>query len=159
MPPWAVTAFVSITAIAAIPAPMVAGVLLDKISRPRLVLSPFIAATFLGTILIGDLTSTQSALAAAVLYGVALGSAPAMLAFLLARYFGADAQGQIFGTAILLIILGTGLGPVLMGVGYDATNSYGPGLIAGQLAAALAMLLALWLPDYRLAMSSSQHGP
>lgn len=67
---------------------------------------------------------------AAACFGAALGAELDTLAYLVSRYFGAHNFGTIFGFLVGLMMLATGLGPLLLGLIKDATGSYATGLIA-----------------------------
>ena len=43
---------------------------------------------------------------------------------MVSRYFGLRAYGEIYGCMFAIFTVGTGLGPVLMGLSFDETRSY-----------------------------------
>lgn len=143
------TAFVVVTALAAVPSPLLAGALLDGISAPKLAATPLIACPLLGALLLANFVHPVAVLAAAVCFGLALGAGPALLPFVLARYFGPRSQSEIFGLALIILIASTAGGPVLLGVTYDRTGSYASGVRVFELLGALALAIALFLPRYR----------
>jgi MFS family permease len=145
----AATAFVSVVAVAALPSPLIAGVLLDRLHSPRWAVAPFLACPLAGAVVISNLTNVWGSMIAAVLFGLALGAGPAIQPFILSRYFGPRSQAEIFGTSLIVIIAATAGGPVLMGLCFDHTGSYGLGLIGAQVIALLSLGLALALPQYR----------
>src|SRR5271155_2688095 len=64
-----------------------------------------------------------------VLLGMGLGTEIDLIAFLITRYFGQRAFGQIYGYFFMIFGLGSGVGPLLGGVTYDRAGSYNPALI------------------------------
>ena len=63
------------------------------------------------------------------LYGFGFGGTIPISEFLWARYFGRLHIGAIRGISNPVSIVGTGLGPVLVGVWYDMTGAYGPAFL------------------------------
>lgn len=78
--------------------------------------------------------------AAMALYGVAMAIGTAVGVPTIARYFGRRHHGSIRGFTTFLGVAGTGLGPVVLGVSYDQTGSFTPGLLA---CAGLAVAVAV----------------
>ena len=68
------------------------------------------------------------------LMGLGLGTEIDMIAFLITRYFGQRAFGQIYGWFFMIFGLGSGVGPFLGGVTYDRAGSYNPALIGAAVA-------------------------
>ena len=50
-----------------------------------------------------------------------------LIGFLVSRYFGLRAYGQIYGFIFALFALGSGTGPMALGFAYDAMGSYNVG--------------------------------
>jgi cyanate permease len=71
-----------------------------------------------------------------------------LIAFLLSRYFGMRAFGEIYGYLFALFMLGAGAGPFAMGVTYDVTGSYQLMLAVFGFALLLASGLMLGLGRY-----------
>jgi hypothetical protein len=59
-----------------------------------------------------------------MLVGLGLGAEVDIIAFLVGRYFGIRAFGEIYGYLFGGFVLGTGVGPLVMGGGFDAMGSY-----------------------------------
>jgi len=67
----------------------------------------------------------------------------------LARYFGRRHHGAIRASASRLLVLGTAMGPVILGVSNDVLGGYGPGLIAmiALCAPVAAITLSMRVPE------------
>jgi cyanate permease len=77
-----------------------------------------------------------------------------MMGFLISRYFGLRSFGQILGTCFVGFAIGVGVGPVVMGVSYDATHSYYLALVANIVAIVVATGLIATLGSYVYAKGS-----
>ena len=53
-----------------------------------------------------------------------MGAEGDIIAYLVSRYFGLRAFGEIYGYAFAAFTLGGVVGPLLMGVGFDSMGSY-----------------------------------
>jgi MFS family permease len=87
-------------------------------------------------------------LIAAALMGIATGAETDLLAYLTSRYFGMRAFGQLYGGLFLAFMLGSAIGPALLGFGYDAFGNYDATLYGLIASTAVASLLLLTLPRY-----------
>jgi MFS family permease len=100
------------------------GFLADRLTGRSLI--PIVMALLTASML---LTLTLSPGAAVVIYAISLGAAGGasrtVTATLLPRWFGVTHIGSIQGTASLINVGSTALGPVLMAITRDATGSYG----------------------------------
>lgn len=56
--------------------------------------------------------------------GLSVGSTSTVITFLATRHFGMRNFGVLYGTVLILVMLGFGGGPVLAGLIYDQTGSY-----------------------------------
>ena len=56
--------------------------------------------------------------------GLAQGAEFDLMAYTVSRYFGLRAFGEIYSYTYAAFTLGGVLGPLLMGIGFDATGSY-----------------------------------
>ncbi|KAF1021949.1 MAG: putative MFS-type transporter YhjX [Paracidovorax wautersii] len=97
--------------------------------------APYVAILFFCLPLIGVALllvdgSAHLGLAAAVLVGLGLGAEVDLIAFMQSRYFGQRAFGEIYGYFFAIFMLGSGLGPFLMGQAYRLTGGYAPFLMA-----------------------------
>jgi MFS family permease len=100
-----------------------AGYLLDRFFAPY-VAACFFCGPTLGIFLLWSGVAGGLAFVAAVLVGLGLGAEVDLIAYLVSRYFGLRAFGEIYGYVFAVFALGGGIGPLLMGGGFDATGSY-----------------------------------
>jgi len=80
--------------------------------------------------------------------GAAIGAEVDFVSYLVRRYFDPGAFGRLYGIAFGLYILGTGIGPILLGASFDRLGGYRPGLLLFTALGLLATALALLLPRY-----------
>jgi MFS family permease len=86
---------------------------------------------------------------AAVCIGLAIGAEVDMLGFFASRYFGRRAFGTLYGLIFAAFTAGIGIGPVILGKGFDAYHSYNQVLGGYFIALIVAALLFLPLGTYR----------
>ena len=142
------TATLSFVGVSTIAGRLVAGYLLDRLFGPYVAAGLFV----LPLAAVGLLPSGAGGIAptlAAVSLGFGLGAEIDVIGFLASRYFGLRAFGQIYGCLFAIFTLGTGLGPVLMAVSFDATRSYDVTLGAFGVALVCASVLVSRLGPYR----------
>jgi cyanate permease len=84
-----------------------------------------------------------------LLIGLGIGAEVDIIAYLVGRYFGLRAFGEIYGYAFASYVLAGALGPWLMGVGFDRFASYSSILVGFFLATLLAVVLMGRLGPYR----------
>ncbi|HKM68929.1 MAG TPA: MFS transporter [Stellaceae bacterium] len=140
------TATLAIFGLATMSGRLLAGFLVDRIFAPY-VATFFFLAPILG---FAFLASTSGMLPAAgvVLMGMGLGTEIDLIAFLVTRYFGQRAFGQLYGCFFMIFGLGSSLGRFLAGLIYDLAGSYSPALIAAALALVAAVILVNRLGAY-----------
>ena len=80
------------------------------------------------------------AVAFGLAFGTASGARGLMQATVYAEFFGRTHLGSIQGTAQSVNIMGTGLGPFILGLGYDTFGSFGPVL---RVVALLPLVMAV----------------
>lgn len=126
-----------------------AGYLLDRFFAPHVAIGFFCGAA-LGSFLLWSGAVGGLALIAVVLMGLAQGAEFDIMAYMVSRYFGLHAFGEIYSYAFAAFTLGGVIGPLLMGVGFDFTGSYQ--LVLGTLVVAALMAAGLMtqLGSYRL---------
>jgi MFS family permease len=124
------------------------GYLLDRFFAPR-VAAVIFACAALGTGLLEGAGSPVLAFAAAFLIGLGLGAEVDVMAYLTSRYFGLRSFGEIYGFVFASFGLAAGLGAYLMGVGFDATNSYALPLALFCIAILIGAALMMRLGPYR----------
>ena len=83
-----------------------------------------------------------------IMLGLGSGANPNIIAYLISRYFGTRSYGELYGLIYGIHIIGSGLSPLGLGLGYDLMGSYTGVLLvyAGLIIAAAGMLL--FLKDY-----------
>ena len=141
------TAVLSAAGLALVAGRLLAGYLLDRIFAPYVAVA-FFLAPLAGILLLLLGSSPSVAAIATVLVGVGLGAEVDLMAFLLSRYFGMRAFGEIYGYLFALFMLGAGAGPFAMGVSFDATGSYQLMLASFAIALLLASGLMIGLGSY-----------
>jgi predicted MFS family arabinose efflux permease len=124
---------------------LVAGYLLDR------VFAPYLAAVIFLVPLLGMLAiwtgaaSPVFAILVATSLGFSLGAEVDVIGYLVGRYFGLRRYGQIYGYMFAVFTIGTGGGPFLMGLSFDATHSYAAalGLFSAMLVLSSVMISLL----------------
>jgi predicted MFS family arabinose efflux permease len=117
------TAVLSAVGLSTIAGRLLSGYLLDRFFAPYVTAVLFLLPLAGVSILIAG-AGGPAPLAAAISLGFALGAEIDAIGFLVSRYFGLRAYGEIYGCIFAVFTVGTGLGPVLMGMSFDATRSY-----------------------------------
>ena len=87
---------------------------------------------------------------AAVLVGLGSGAEFDILPYAISRYFGLRAFGEIYGYTFAAVTLGAAVGPLAMGVSFDATGSYSLALLSFAIATFTAAGLMMGLGPYRV---------
>ena len=77
--------------------------------------------------------------------GLGQGAEFDILPYAISRYFGLRAFGEIYGYTFAAVTLGAAIGPLVMGVSFDATGSYSLALISFAVATFTAAGLMTWL--------------
>ena len=85
---------------------------------------------------------------AAIALGFGLGAEVDVIGFMVSRYFGLRAYGEVYGCMFAIFTVGTGLGPVLMGLSFDATQSYNVALTVFGVGLVCASILVSRLGRY-----------
>jgi len=110
----------------------------------------FFSGAACGFILFWSGATGALAFVAAFLIGLGMGAEGDIIAYLVSRYFGLRAFGELYGYAFSAFTLGGVVGPLLMGIGFDATGSYRLMLGVFVFASLLAAALMSRLGPYRL---------
>jgi MFS family permease len=124
------------------------GYLLDRFFAPRVAMCLFGAAAC-GIALLRMGAASGFVLLAVFLIGFGMGAEVDIIAYLVSRYFGLRAFGEVYGYAFASYVLAGALGPWLMGLGFDRSGSYGSVLVGFLLAILLAVVLMTRLGPYR----------
>lgn len=126
-----------------------AGYLLDRFFAPHVAMW-FFSGFALGIALLWSGTVGGLMFVAVVLVGLGLGAELDLMAYMVSRYFGMRAFGEIYSYTFAVFALGGSVGPLLMGAGFDATGSYSLVLVAFGVAALTAAGLMMRLGPYRV---------
>ena len=110
----------------------------------------FFCGTTLGIFLLWNGVAGGLVFLAAVLTGLGQGAEFDLMAYLVSRYFGLRAFGEIYSYTLAAFTLGGVVGPLLMGAGFDATGSYSLVLGGFVMATLLAAGLMIQLGPYRV---------
>lgn len=100
-----------------------AGYLLDYLFAPFVTVF-FFSGPVLGILLLYSGATGIEAVFCAAMIGLGVGAEVDLIAYLIARYFGLKAFGEIYGYLFGIFCLGTAFGPLLMGVGQTLLGSY-----------------------------------
>ena len=126
---------------------VLAGYLLDKLFAPYVAIA-FLCGPIIGMLLLSQGAAGSVAVLSALLLGLGVGAEVDLIAYLVGRYFGLKAFGEIYGYLFGIFIVGTGVGPLIMGFGFDNFGSYSPMLIVFAGLLGLSCLLMLRLGEY-----------
>jgi predicted MFS family arabinose efflux permease len=117
------TAVLSAVGLSTIAGRLFSGYLLDRFFAPYVTAALFLLPLVGVSILVAG-AGGPAPVAAAISLGFALGAEIDAIGFLVSRYFGLRAYAEVYGCIFAIFTVGTGLGPVLMGMSFDATRSY-----------------------------------
>ena len=131
---------ISLLAVGSMTGRLCAGYLLDRFFGPPIAIALFGLATT-GILLLWTGLGSGWAFLAATLLGVGMGAEGDIVPYLLSRYFGLRAFGEIYGYAFTAFVLGAVIGPLVMAASFDFTGSYR--LVLGVFVA--STLTATWL--------------
>ena len=123
---------------------VLAGYLLDKFFAPYVAIA-FLCGPIIGMLLLSQGGAGTAAVLSAVLLGLGVGAEVDLIAYLVSRYFGLKAFGEIYGYLFGIFIVGTAIGPLIMAFGFDNFGDYSPMLVvfAGLLGLSCLLLLRL----------------
>lgn len=126
---------------------ILAGFLMDRY------FAPYVAAVFLLGLLIGTVILAAGATGpvifiAAILVGLATGSEISEIAYIVSRYFGPKAFGQIYGIMFAAFQLGSAAGAYAMGWYFDLAGNYINALWVVAVLVAVGILLIIMLGKY-----------
>ncbi len=124
---------------------LLSGYLVDRI------FAPFVAASFFLLPCLGIylLDSTISPVAGIISLGLASGTEIDMIGFLASRYFGMKRFGQLYGYLFASFVVGSAIGPYMMGLAFERLHSYEPALWTFGAFMLLASAAILFLGPYR----------
>jgi predicted MFS family arabinose efflux permease len=142
------TATLSAVGLSTIAGRLAAGYLLDRFFAPYVAAGLFLLPIVAISLLTAGVAGPGPVLAAMSL-GFGLGAEVDVIGFLVSRYFGLRAYGEVYGYLFAIFTLGTGFGPVLMAICFDMTRSYDVALIGLAGALVGASILVSRLGAYR----------
>ena len=121
-----------------------AGYLADRFFAPHVAIA-FSACAVCSILLMLAGVVGPAAFLIGVMLGLGSGGNPNIIAYLISRYFGTRSYGELYGSIYGIHIIGSGLSPLVLGLGYDAMGSYTGVLVAyaGLIVAAAGILLLL----------------
>lgn len=145
--PPAAAALLGSSGLAALVARIIVGFCLDWVRGP--VFSAIVMLLpVLGVGLLLSGAGSPAPFFAAVCLGLAIGAEVDMLGFFVSRYFGRRAFGTLYGLIFGCFTIGIGVGPVILGIGYDRTHSYNPVLWVYLVLLVIASAMFLPLGKY-----------
>jgi MFS family permease len=139
-------AILGIFGLATLAGRLLAGYLVDRIFAPY-VATTFFLAPIAGFALLASATGPLPAIGV-VLMGLGLGTEIDLIAFLISRYFGQRAFGELYGYFFMVFGLGSSLGRYLGGLVFDIAGSYRPALIGAAVTLVAAVALVNRLGAY-----------
>ncbi len=95
-----------------------------------------------GLALLATGATDYQAFLAAMLIGLSIGAEIDLLAYLATRYFGLQSFGLVYGLLFSAFLIGSAIGPVFYGAGFDTTGSY---LTVLRICAAILVITAFVL--------------
>lgn len=125
---------------------LLAGWLVDRIFAPY-VASIFFLAPIVGFAFLASGVGILPAIGV-VLMGLGLGTEIDLIAFLVSRYFGQRAFGELYGYFFMVFGIGSSLGRMLGGFVFDMAGSYTPALISAAAVLVVAVVLVNRLGAY-----------
>jgi MFS family permease len=124
------------------------GLLLDVFFAPRLAIVTF-ALGALGLLLAALSSNYGLNLVGAMLIGVGIGAETDIVSYMASRYFGLQSFGKIYGAIFAFFYLGTGLGPLALGIAFEAQGSYTSILIVYAVMCLAIAMTFLFFGPYR----------
>ena len=116
------------------------------------IFAPWVAIAILFTCICGVLAlallGSTVAVPAAFVIGFSVGAEVDLIGYLVARYFGIHAYGQIYSRQYSAFLIATGLSPVILGAVRDATGTYTASLFIAAAFMILSAALFAKLPKF-----------
>jgi MFS family permease len=151
----AAVALLGTSGIAAMVARVIVGFCLDYVPGP-LFSCIVMFLPVLGVGLLAGHAGDPAPFFAAVCIGLAIGAEVDMLGFFVSRYFGRRSFGTLYGLVFAAFTIGIGVGPAILGWGFDAYHSYDQVLRIYVGSLVVAALLFLTLGKYRYPKGSDE---
>ena len=125
---------------------LLVGFAVDRIFAPRVAIAILLAC--ISGVLALALLGSVVAVPAAFVIGFSVGAEVDLIGYLVARYFGMHAYGQIYGRQYSTFLIATGLSPVILGAVRDATGTYTASLITAAAFMVVSAALFAKLPKF-----------
>ncbi len=125
---------------------LLVGFAVDRIFAPRVAIA--ILCACISGVLALALFGSAVAVPAAFVIGFSVGAEVDLIGYLVARYFGIHAYGQIYGRQYATFLIATGLSPVILGAVRDATGNYTASLFTAAAFMVVSAALFAKLPKF-----------
>ena len=125
---------------------LLVGFAVDRIFAPRVAIGILFAC--ISGVLALALLGSAVAVPAAFVIGFSVGAEVDLIGYLVARYFGIHAYGQIYGRQYSTFLIATGLSPVILGAVRDATGTYTASLLSAAAFMVVSAALFAKLPKF-----------
>ena len=125
---------------------LLVGFAVDRIFAPRVAIAILFAC--ISGVLALALFGSAVAVPAAFVIGFSVGAEVDLIGYLVARYFGIHAYGQIYGRQYSTFLIATGLSPVILGAVRDATGTYTASLFTAAAFMVVSAALFAKLPKF-----------
>lgn len=102
---------------------IIIGTMLDKFFAPKLAVTVFLIGAGGIALVALNLSLPMNTLAAAMI-GVGIGAETDIISYMTSRYFGLRHFGKIYGFLFSFFYIGTGLGPLVLGIAYETNGNY-----------------------------------
>ena len=142
----AATAIFGLFGLATLAGRLLAGYMVDRVFAPY-VASVFFLAPLAGFVFLASAAGPLPALGV-VLFGLGLGTEIDLIAFLVSRYFGQRAFGELYGYFFMVFGFGSSIGRFLGGYVFDLTGSYNAAFVGAAVALVVAVVLVNRLGAY-----------
>jgi len=136
---------------------VIAGFLMDHFFAPYIT-ALFLVGLLIGIVILASGASGPLAFLSAVLVGLATGSEISEIAYMVSRYFGPKAFGQIYGVMFSAFQLGAAIGAAVMGIYHDMFGNYTNATWAVSVLVAIGIGFILLLkpyPDFQSAQAGT----
>jgi MFS family permease len=132
------------------------GFLLDRFQATNVAVSLFSVGA-LGILMLWAGAAGPLSFLTAILLGVGIGAEGDIMAYLVSRYFGLKAFGEIYAYVLAIYTLGAVAGPLVMGLSFDSSGSYESALIPFLFLTVAGAFLMTRLGPYQTWQSAITH--
>lgn len=141
-------AALSVMFVVALIARVVCGFLFDRFFAPWVGALCFLVSAIGVAMLILPGAPSVQVILAIVLFAVGTGAETDLLAFLVSRYYGNRAFAQIYGWLFAAFMIGSAIGPYLVGLAFDQARDYTTALAWSSAGLLLSTVLLASLPRF-----------